>query len=163
MTQQVYWICSNFIEFAATLFNLQQLYLIYSNFILFAATCFKLQQPYFIWSNFSICSMSLLGHVTNRIPHWITSASILICATKQIKFILTGTCDSCLFAPAPRELDSCSNHRKGRLADSTCGKYRWFSHYVIAAMLVDESKRFLISSFCSSTSTCTLQYCCLSP
>ena len=30
--------------------------------------------------------------------------------------------------------------------------YRWFSRYVIAAMLVDENKRFLISSFCSSTS-----------
>ena len=29
--------------------------------------------------------------------------------------------------------------------------YRWFSRYVIAAMLVDENKRFLISSFCSST------------
>ena len=28
----------------------------------------------------------------------------------------------------------------------------WFSRYVIAAMLVDENKRFLISSFCSSTS-----------
>ena len=25
---------------------------------------------------------------------------------------------------------------------------RWFSRYVIAAMLVDENKRFLISSFC---------------
>ena len=34
----------------------------------------------------------------------------------------------------------------------------WFSRYVIAAMLVDESKRFLISSFCSSTSNCTLQH-----
>ena len=28
--------------------------------------------------------------------------------------------------------------------------YTWFSHYVIAAMLVDEKKRFLISSFSSS-------------
>ena len=36
---------------------------------------------------------------------------------------------------------------------------RWFSRYVIAAMLVDENKRFLISSFCSSTSNCTLQHC----
>ena len=36
--------------------------------------------------------------------------------------------------------------------------YRWFSRYVIAAMLVDENKRFLISSFCSSTSNCTLQH-----
>ena len=40
---------------------------------------------------------------------------------------------------------------------------RWFSRYVIAAMLVDENKRFLISSFCSSTSNCTLQYCYLCP
>ena len=39
---------------------------------------------------------------------------------------------------------------------------RWFSRYVIAAMLVDENKRFLISSFCSSTSNCTLQHCYLS-
>ena len=36
---------------------------------------------------------------------------------------------------------------------------RWFSRYVIAAMLVDENKRFLISSFCLSTSNCTLQHC----
>ena len=41
--------------------------------------------------------------------------------------------------------------------------YRWFSRYVIAAMLVDEKKRFLISSFCSSTSNCTLQHCYLCP
>ena len=40
---------------------------------------------------------------------------------------------------------------------------RWFSRYVIAAMLVDENKRFLISSFCSSTSNCTLQHCYLCP
>ena len=37
--------------------------------------------------------------------------------------------------------------------------YRWFSRYVIGAMLVDENKRFLISSFCSSTSNCALQHC----
>ena len=30
-------------------------------------------------------------------------------------------------------------------------------------MLVDENKRFLISSFCSSTSNCTLQHCYLCP
>ena len=42
-------------------------------------------------------------------------------------------------------------------------RYRWFSRYVIAAMLVDENKRFLISSFCSSTSNCTLQHCYLCP
>ena len=36
---------------------------------------------------------------------------------------------------------------------------RWFSRYVIAAMLVDENKTSLISSFCSSTSNCTLQHC----
>ena len=41
--------------------------------------------------------------------------------------------------------------------------YRWFSRYVITAMLVDENKRFLISSFCSSTSNCTLQHCYLCP
>jgi len=41
--------------------------------------------------------------------------------------------------------------------------YRWSSRYVIAAMLVDENKRFLISSFCSSTSYCTLQHCYLRP
>ena len=41
--------------------------------------------------------------------------------------------------------------------------YRWFSRYVIAAMLVDENKRFLISSFCSSTSNCTLQHYYLCP
>ena len=40
---------------------------------------------------------------------------------------------------------------------------RWFSRYVIAAMLMDENKRFLISSFCSSTSNCTLQHCYLCP
>ena len=40
---------------------------------------------------------------------------------------------------------------------------RWFSRYVIAAMLVDENKRFLINSFCSSTSNCTLQHCYLWP
>ena len=40
---------------------------------------------------------------------------------------------------------------------------RWFSRYVIAAMLVDENTRFLISSFCSSTSICTLQHCYLCP
>ena len=38
-------------------------------------------------------------------------------------------------------------------------EYRWFSRYVIAAMLVDENKTSLISSFCSSTSNCTLQHC----
>ena len=41
--------------------------------------------------------------------------------------------------------------------------YRWFARYVIGAMLVDENKRFLISSFCSSTSNCTLQHCYLCP
>ena len=40
---------------------------------------------------------------------------------------------------------------------------RWFSRYVIAAMLVYENKRFLISSFCSCTSNCTLQHCYLCP
>ena len=30
--------------------------------------------------------------------------------------------------------------------------HRWFSRYVTAAMLVDENKRSVISSFCSSTS-----------
>ena len=38
-----------------------------------------------------------------------------------------------------------------------------YSRYVIAAMLVDENKRFLISSFCSSTSDCTLQHFYLCP
>ena len=41
--------------------------------------------------------------------------------------------------------------------------YRWFSGYVIAAMLADENKRFLISSFWSSTRNCTLQHCHLCP
>ena len=36
--------------------------------------------------------------------------------------------------------------------------YRWFSRYVIAAILVDE-KKFVHSSFCSSNSNCTLQHC----
>ena len=49
------------------------------------------------------------------------------------------------------------------LQKTTSPLYRWFSRYVIAAMLVDENKRFLISSFCSSTSNCTLQHCYLSP
>ena len=40
---------------------------------------------------------------------------------------------------------------------------RWFSRYIIAAMLVDENKRFLISSFCFSTGNCTLQHCYLCP
>ena len=39
------------------------------------------------------------------------------------------------------------------------GCSRWFSRFVIAAMLVDENKRFLISSFYSSTSNCRLQHC----
>ena len=43
------------------------------------------------------------------------------------------------------------------------GLYGWFSRYVIAAMLVDENKRFPISSYCSSTSNCTLQHCYLCP
>ena len=34
---------------------------------------------------------------------------------------------------------------------NTQAGYRWFSRYVIAAMLVDKN-RFLITSFCSSTS-----------
>ena len=42
-------------------------------------------------------------------------------------------------------------------------RYRWFSRYVIAAMLVDVNKRILIRSFCSSTSNCTLQHCYLCP
>ena len=37
------------------------------------------------------------------------------------------------------------------------------SRYVIAAMLVDENKTFRNSSFCSSTSNCTLQHCYLCP
>ena len=37
--------------------------------------------------------------------------------------------------------------------------HRWFSRDVSNAMLVDENKRFLISSFCSSTSNCTMQHC----
>ena len=45
----------------------------------------------------------------------------------------------------------------------SCSTYRWFSRYVIAAMLVDENKRFLISAFCSSTSYCTLHDCYLCP
>ena len=36
--------------------------------------------------------------------------------------------------------------------------YRWFSRDVIAAMLVDENKRFLISSFCSSTNNLTTRF-----
>ena len=36
---------------------------------------------------------------------------------------------------------------------------RWFSRYVIAAMLVDEDNRPLISPFCSSTSICTFYHC----
>ena len=36
---------------------------------------------------------------------------------------------------------------------------RWFSRYVIAAMLVDKNNSFLISSFCSSTSICTFHHC----
>ena len=49
------------------------------------------------------------------------------------------------------------------VTDKEVKNYRWFSRYVIAAMLVDENKRFLISSFCSSTSNCTLQHCYLCP
>ena len=41
--------------------------------------------------------------------------------------------------------------------------YGWFSRDIIAAMLVDENKRFLISSFCSSSSNCTLEHCYLFP
>ena len=40
--------------------------------------------------------------------------------------------------------------------------YTWFSRYVIAAKLVEENKRPLISSFCSSTNNCTLHHCYLS-
>ena len=50
-----------------------------------------------------------------------------------------------------------------KIASSSFSVYRWFSRYVIAAMLVDENKRFLINSFCSSTSNCTLQHCYLCP
>ena len=41
--------------------------------------------------------------------------------------------------------------------------YRWFSRYVIAAMLVDDKQRSLISSFCLSTSICSFHhwYLCL--
>ena len=41
-------------------------------------------------------------------------------------------------------------------------KYRWFSSYVIAAMLVDENKRSFISSFRSCTRNCSLPHCYLS-
>ena len=75
-------ICSHsFWKIAATILNLQQLYLICSNFILFAATFFNLQQHlfhlqqrflicsniYFICSNFLICSISLVGHPNSTI------------------------------------------------------------------------------------------------
>ena len=36
-------------------------------------------------------------------------------------------------------------------------------YYVIAAMLVDKNKRFLICFICSSTNNCTLQHCYLCP
>ena len=39
----------------------------------------------------------------------------------------------------------------------------WFSRDVITAMLVNENKRSLISSFCLSTRNCTLQHCYLCP
>lgn len=41
--------------------------------------------------------------------------------------------------------------------------YRLYSRYVKAAILGDENKRFLISSFCSFTSSCTLQHWYLCP
>ena len=59
---QLFFICSNFILFAATFLNLLQPYFISSNFILFAATLLNLLQLYFICSNFFICSMSPVGH-----------------------------------------------------------------------------------------------------
>jgi len=62
--QQLFQICSNFIQFAATLFYLQQLYFICINFVLFVATFLNLQQFYFICSNFLICNMYLVGHRT---------------------------------------------------------------------------------------------------
>ena len=37
--------------------------------------------------------------------------------------------------------------------------FGWFSRYVIAAMLVDEDNRPLISPFCSSISICTFHHC----
>ena len=36
---------------------------------------------------------------------------------------------------------------------------RRFPRYIIAAMLGDEDERSFITSFCSSTSNCTLQHC----
>ena len=36
----------------------------------------------------------------------------------------------------------------GEVGDGGIYSYTWFSRYVIAAMLVDKNKRFLISSFC---------------
>ena len=46
-----------------------------------------------------------------------------------------------------------------KILNTQQSEYRWFSRYVIAAMLEHENKRFLISSFCPSTSNCTLQNC----
>ena len=53
--------------------------------------------------------------------------------------------------------------KDGMVLSSRKNLNRWFSRYVIAVMLVDENKRFLISSFCSSTSNCTLQHYYLCP
>ena len=38
-------------------------------------------------------------------------------------------------------------------------RYRWFSRYVIAAMLMDGKKTSLISSLCLSTAICSFHHC----
>ena len=62
--------------------------------------------------------------------------------------MILGDTNSKMFTPT--KLDS---NAKCLKFVSQIYQYIWFSPYVIAAMLVDEKTRTLISSFCSSTST----------
>ena len=77
---QLFFICSNFIEFAATLFYLQQLSWICCNLILFPATLFYLQQLYWICCNFILFAATFLFAAC---PLWATV--IMWCTPNSIQ------------------------------------------------------------------------------
>ena len=81
------------------------------------------------------------------IDSWIT----VTISVARACFRTTGRQDANWEAFASDAFVDITEHRRKRIV-------RWFSRYVMAAMLVDENKRFLISSFCFSTSNCTLQH-----
>ena len=59
-------------------------------------------------------------------------------------------CSDLLEGRNPKLTTAADKNTYAGLVLSSFTRYRWFSGYVIAAMLVDENKRSLISSFCSS-------------